>query len=394
MLHVYHVLFLFFHLFFTILFYFVFYYFILFCFFIYSPFYEYYNHPQLIKRLIFKPSFGNKWTSKCFNGCMLNQDCKFDIMYWKRLSIICKDRIQLYEYPIVECVVHHLKHIDCYYPTKDSQKLYTNKQEWTNSVWFITCYTKTTTSILKDKRSVYKAYKATPSFIQLIWNNTYKGKPIIEIMKQLNDNYCTTLQDIMRYYWDIHQTDIVTLNDQFEGDRNNKYLTGSLLNRNTLQSIIKSIQKSYGRRKWQQFKLIYFERLCLETCFDATFGICSKLYKIKNDVWHLLKVSFGHIEDDLGLTVQAILLPNASESHEKVLDFITDFIVCNIQNCKYLPSQFVLKVGTDNCARDVNIEPKIISLLKEKLNVDEDNPLYINNLGLVFDISKFSVIVK
>ena len=321
----------------------------------------------------------------------MNQSCQFILMYWKRLFIILKDRLLLFDYPIIKCIIHKLENIDCYYPTGISQKLYLNANEWLNSVSFLTCCTKNSPII--NKVNTYKAYKISFSFLSFIWSLTFSGEPIINIMKTLNTNYSTTLQQIITDYYN-EDSDLIQLQSQFEGKSNNKYLSNSLLNRNSIQSIIKSIQKSYIRDKWMKFKSIYHERPVLEACFDATFGLCSKLYAIKNGIWHLLKVSFGHIEDDIGLTIEGILLPNASESHERILSFIADFLVVNIQNCKWLPSDFTLKIGTDNSARDCNIGGKLIKLLKDKLNVTDEFPFYTNYNGITFNISKFKIIVK
>lgn len=115
---------------------------------------------------------------------------------------------------------------------------------------------------------------------------------------------------------------------------------------------------------------------------------------IKNGKWNLLKLSFGHLEDDIGLAADGMILPNAIESHEILLDFITDFLVENIRNCKDPNRSYQFKIGTDNSQRDINVGDAIIKLLMKKLKLNNIRQRYKNDFGVYFDLYRLEVIVK
>ena len=127
--------------------------------------------------------------------------------------------------------------------------------------------------------------------------------------------------------------------------------------------------------------------------FDATFGICSKVYIIKNKKWKLLKLSFGHIEDDIGLCPSGIILANAVESHDVLLEYMANFMVYNIRKCTN-ESDYKYLIGTDNSTRDVNIGEIIIQLITDKLNLSPSNPIYLNENGIPFDVRKITITVN
>ena len=188
-----------------------------------------------------------------------------------------------------------------------------------------------------------------------------------------------------------------TLQQQFEG---NRYRSNHLLGYMQLRNLLRGIQQSYVRKQWQKWKSIYHEKQITEFNLDATFGICARLYQYRKDKWHRLKLSFAHIEDGIGFVPAAILLANASESHEKTLDFISDVFVENLRQCrtKQTDGTFRIRIGTDACKRDVNVPDKILPYIYKKLNLlDESLPskVYKNDNGLIFDFDNdFQVIVK
>ena len=188
-----------------------------------------------------------------------------------------------------------------------------------------------------------------------------------------------------------------TLQQQFEGER---YRKNHLLGYMQLRFLLRGIQQSYIRKQWTKWKSIYHEKQMNEFNLDATFGICARLYQYHHDKWHRLKLSFAHIEDGIGFVPAAILLANASESHEKTLNFISDVFVENLRRCKtkQIDGTFRIRIGTDACKRDINIPDKILPYIYKKLNLlDESLPskVYKNDNGLIFDFDNdFQVIVK
>lgn len=279
-----------------------------------------------------------------------------------------------------------------YYPKSDIEKLYLNKNEIKNNIKFYTLKT-------NKKNKLYqrndKSYKISRDALSYIWRQRALGLPICDIMKQLMILYSSKMQDILHEYYD-QNTNTIDLEREFRGDDKNgvRYASGSLLNRNTIDYILKDIQRGYARNKWKQFLATYHARPVQEISFDATFGVCSKLYSIKDGVWHLLKLSFGHIEDDIGLTPEGLILSNAAESHDVLVDFITDFVALNIKNCRYEHTNYTIKIGTDNSGRDKNIGDKIIKLLGKKLGIQRYNPIHYNDYGVPFDITRLKIIVK
>ena len=181
--------------------------------------------------------------------------------------------------------------------------------------------------------------------------------------------------------------------DEFRGDR---YRSKHLLSYVCIKKLLDGIQQSYIREKWKEWKRIYHEKQIDEFNMDATFGLCSKLYSYNNDKWHKLKLSFAHIQDGIGFVPAATLLANASEAHDKTLDFISNVIVENLQQCKHKikDGSFRIKIGTDASKRDINVPQKILPYLYKKLNLENEiDKIYINDAELSFNFEEFQVLV-
>lgn len=357
-----------------------------------SPWIDYYNHPDLIESCEFGAFNGIDFKSKCFKGHLFNEQCKFEVEYWKRIRIICKHRLKLFDYPILQCIVHNVKGIDLYYGVK-SKVLYLHHHDWNPTIYFYTFKTNKN----KKKRNVRhdQSYKIEITMLSFLFKQRASGHSIVEIMDTINTLYSSTMQTIRRNLYN-ETSNIIDLELEFAGKSKNgaKYISNALLNRVTLDLILKDLQRGYSRAKWEQFQGIYHQRPVEEFAFDATFAICSKLFYIKNKKWHLLKVSFGHLEDDIGLTPDGLILINAAESHDKLVEFFTSFIVLNIVNCRDEHRSYIFKIGTDNSGRDVNIGEKILNAIKTKLKLDEVyNPIHRNHHGVIFDIRRLEIIV-
>ena len=347
----------------------------------------------MIESCQFGPYNGIDFKSRCFHGFYSKQQCKFIVQCWKRIRILCKHRLKLYDYPILKCIYHQVKNIDMYYGHKNTA-LYLNKDDCNAVIYFITM--KTNKKKNKQRERNDKSYKIDISMLTFIWKLRSFGYSIVTIMDMINSSYSSTMQTIHKTLF-CKETNVIDLEQEFIGyaPKGNKYTSGSLINRVTMDLLLTKLQRGYARGKWEQFQGYYHQRPVEEFAFDATFAICSKLFYIKNKKWHLLKVSFGHLEDDIGLTPDGLILINAAESHEKLVEFFANFMVLNIWNCRTEHPSYMFKIGTDNSGRDVNIGDKIIAALKQKLNLDEVyNPVHINDHGVQFDIRRLEIIVK
>ena len=213
-----------------------------------------------------------------------------------------------------------------------------------------------------------------------------KGGRYINALDEIRDLYCTYIRD-----GNFCNKTFAELQNEFEG---NRYKSKSLLNYFTVKRVIKAIETSYVRKKWKLWKLIYYEKQISEFNLDATFGLCSKLYQYKEGIWHKLKLSFAHIQDALGFIPAALLLANASESHDKILDFISDVFVECLKLCKEKRKEFKIYLGTDASKRDCNVPDKILPYIYKKLNLEnETNKIFTNKNGITFNFNDFEVVV-
>ena len=216
---------------------------------------------------------------------------------------------------------------------------------------------------------------------------SFTGGRYINALDEIRDLYCTHIRDS-----NFFKKSFAELQYEFEGPK--RYKTKSLINYFVVKNVIQGIERSYIRKKWKLWKLIYFEKQMNDFNLDATFGLCSKLYQYKNGIWHKLKLSFAHIQDGLGFIPGALLLANASESHEKILDFISDVFVECLKLCKMKRKEFKIYLGTDASKRDCNVPEKILPYIYKKLNLqNEEKKIFKNKNGIIFDFDSLEVIV-
>ena len=381
-----------------------------------------------METVYFLPSNNGKYLSQCSIGHNFHEECQFKLVNYRQINIFDIDRIRILRYPLIVCTKHRSNYkIDPYYPHSNSFdfEIYLNENEWLNGIEFYIVQTQE-----KLSKNNVKKYRYTFKLIQYLWRMIWRGIIILffisfqfksflflcflfigERYKSALDSvaelYAANMQEMLRdkkfteiadddYDEICFDDDIPTIDELVDEFRGERYRSKHLLSYICIKKLLDGIQQSYIREKWKEWKQIYHEKQIEEFNMDATFGLCSKLYAYNKEKWHKLKLSFAHIQDGIGFIAAATLLANASEAHDKTLDFISNVIVENLKQCKQKikDGSFTIKIGTDASKRDINVPQKILPYLYKKLNLENETfKIYINDENLIFNFDQFQVLV-